>query len=262
MPLTVFGLYAALPAFLLVLFRIGGLVLAAPLFSSAVIPLRIKILMIMGMSAAVFPTLSTSLDVPTTLEAALAGLFSELLLGLAIGMSLSIMLMGMQLAAEIISHQAGILMGSVFNPMIDSSESVLSQMYYLAAMIGFLAVGGHRQLVRVLLDSFETLPPLGFHLKEGPTELILDIIALAFEIAIRMSAPVVVSLMLALLALGFISRTVPQLNILTIGFPLKLAMALLVLALTVITLEPLMMEAFDTGLDAVRTILGGQTSAA
>jgi flagellar biosynthesis protein FliR len=255
MPWTIFSLYMSFPAFLLVLFRIGGLVLAAPLFSSAAIPMRIKMLMTVAMAAAVFPSASVHLTMPLTLETALTGLLGEMAIGLFIGFCLSIMLMSVQLAAELMSHQAGILLGSVFNPMLDNSESVLSQLYYFAALLGFLAIGGHRQVVRALLDSFETIPPLGFQFTGGLVELVLDLVAVAFEIAIRISAPTVIALMLAMLALGFISRTVPQLNILTIGFPLKLGLALLVMALTVMSLEPLLLEVLDTGIAGVRSVL-------
>ncbi len=255
MPWTIFNLYASLPAFLLVLFRIGGLVLAAPLFSSAVIPMRIKILMSMAIAAAVFPFASVHLAGPITLGTALGGLAGELAIGLFVGFSLSIMLMSVQIATEFVSHQAGILLGTVYNPMMDTSESVLSQLYYFAAMMGFLAIGGHRQLIRALLDSFQTIPPLGFRVVDGVLELVLDLMTVAFELAIRISAPTVIALMLALVALGFISRTVPQLNILTIGFPIKLALALLVLAVTVMSLEPLLLELFETSMDGVRGVL-------
>lgn len=255
MPWTMFSLYMSFPAFLLVLFRIGGLTLAAPLFSSASIPMRVKILMTVAMAAAVFPTVSVHLTAPVTLETALIGLLGELAIGLFIGLCLSLMLLAVQVAAELMSHQAGIILGGVFNPMLDHSESVLAQLYYFAALLGFLAIGGHRQVVRALLESFETIPPLGFRLTEGLVELVVDLVAVAFEMAIRISAPTVIALLLVMLALGFISRTVPQLNILTIGFPLKLGLAFLMMALTVMMLEPLLLELLDTGLAGVRSVL-------
>lgn len=252
---SLFNLYGVFPAFLLVLFRIGGLVFAAPFFSSAVIPIRIRILLVLAITAAVFPMASVHLSVPVTLATALTGLLGELAIGLFIGFCVSIMFMSVQIAAEFVSHQAGLLLGAAYNPMMDSSESVLSQLYYFAAMLGFLAVGGHRQLVRALLDSFQTIPPLGFRLTDGILDLVLSLMTTAFEMAVRISGPVVLALMLALLALGFISRTVPQLNILTIGFPLKLMLALFVLALTVMSLEPLLIEMFETSMDGVRQVL-------
>ncbi|GAF97676.1 unnamed protein product [marine sediment metagenome] len=79
---------------------------------------------------------------------------------------------------------------------------------------------------------------------------------LSFSIAIRVAAPAILALMLALVSLGFISRTVPQLNILTVGFPIKLGIALLVMALTMMSLEPLLLDGLALGLDAIRAGLG------
>ncbi|MBI4578809.1 MAG: flagellar biosynthetic protein FliR [Planctomycetes bacterium] len=256
MPWPMFEAYAKLPAFLLVLFRIGGVVLASPLFSAPVLPGQVKVLLTVAMAAAVFPLAAVHLTVPVTLGTAVTGLMGELAVGLLIGFGVSLIFLGVQLAAEIISHQSGILLGTVFNPMLDSSESILSQLYYFVALMAFVAVGGHRGLVRALLDSFATVPPLGFKMTPGLTDLLLDLLTASFELAIRASGPTVVALMLALLALGFLSRTMPQLNILTVGFPLKLVVALVVMALTMMSLEPVLLEAFEYGMDSIRGGLG------
>jgi flagellar biosynthetic protein FliR len=255
MPWTMFELYAKFPAFLLVLCRIGGLVLTAPVFSGSVMPRRIKILLTVAVSCAVFPLVSARLNVPVTLASAVTGIFGELVIGMAVGFCITVMFMGVQLAAEFISHQSGMMLGSVYNPMLDSSETVLSQVYYFAALMGFFAIGGHRQLLRALLDSFQTIPPLGFAPSGGMLDTVLDLVTVSFEMAIRVSGPVVIALMLALLALGFLSRTIPQLNILTVGFPLKLGLALLVAGVTIMSLEPLLIEAFTTGMNGVRELL-------
>jgi flagellar biosynthetic protein FliR len=90
--------------FLLVLFRIGGLMLAAPIFSSAIFPTQVRILLAMAITAAVFPLVSASATVPVTVASAIGGLVGELAIGLLIGFSLSLMFMGVQLAAEFISQ--------------------------------------------------------------------------------------------------------------------------------------------------------------
>lgn len=255
MPWSVFELYAKWPLFLLVLFRIGGLMLAAPIFSAAIFPTQVRILLAMAIAAAVFPMMSVQLTVPVTADTAVSGLAGELVIGLLIGFSLSLMFMAVQIAAEFISHQCGMTIGAVFNPMLDSSESVFSQLYYFAATMGFFAVGGHRELIRAVLDSFATMPPLAFRLTQGMTDLMLSLMTASFELAIRISGPTVVALMISLLILGFLSRTLPQLNIINVGFPLKLGIALLMMGLTIMSLEPVLLEAFDTGMDGIRAAL-------
>ncbi len=256
MPLPLFAWYLQLPAFLLVLFRIGGLVLATPLFSGSIIPVQLRVLLTLAISAAVFPLISVSLAGPVTLAAALTGLFGELVIGLFIGFCVSVIFMAMQIAGEFIAHQSGLSLGTVYNPMLDDSQSILSQVYYFVAMIAFLAVGGHRALLRALLDSFGTIPPMSFKLTQGMTNLLLDLLSVSFELAIRIAGPSVLALMVALLVLGFLGRTIPQLNILNVGFPMKAALALLMIALTMMSMEPLLLDAFDMTIKGIRAGLG------
>jgi flagellar biosynthesis protein FliR len=123
-------------------------------------------------------------------------------------------------------------------------------------MLLFLAVGGHRALVRTLLDSFESIPPLGFQISERLVGLLFDMMSLSFALAIRVGGPVMLALMLAFLTLGFVSRTVPQLNILSVGFPMKLMVALLTLAITITAMEDVLLSAFTEFLDMTRAGLG------
>lgn len=256
MPWSVFDLYANWPTFLLVLFRIAGLTISAPIFSASLFPMQVKLLLTLAIAAAVYPLAAVELAAPITLNTALVGMVGELVIGLLIGFSLALMFLGVQLAAEMVSHQAGMSLGASYNPLLDTSESVFGQLYYFVAMMGFFAVGGHRELIRAIIGSFATVPPLAFKLSESVIELMIGLMTVSFEMAIRISGPTIVALMLSLLLLGFLSRTIPQLNILSVGFPLKLGVALLVMGLTVMSLEPLLLEVFETGMDGVRVVLG------
>jgi len=120
----------------------------------------------------------------------------------------------------------------------------------------FLGVHGHHALVRSLLDSFDTVPLLGFTMSSSAAAVCLDILTVAFGLAIRVGGPVILALLLALMTLGFVSRTMPQLNILTIGFPIKIAVALIMMALTVMSLEAVVLDAITRALDGVRGVLG------
>ena len=122
--------------------------------------------------------------------------------------------------------------------------------------MAFLGVGGDHALIETLLQSFATAPPLSFRVTEDLVALLVGVLEVAFIMAIRVGGPTVVALMLAFLTLGFVSRTIPQLNILTIGFPLKAALALLMMALTMVGLESALLEGLTSSMDAVRAGLG------
>jgi len=256
MPLRLFGFYALLPAFMLVLCRIGGLMLTAPVFSSAALPKRVRVFLAVAVSMAVFPMTVPYLPTQVSLAGACAGLLGELAIGVLLGLSLQLVFMGVELAAETVGQMSGMRLGEVFNPMLESSAGPLGGLYTLVAMMAFIAVRGDHSLVRALLDSFRTLPPLGFTPTEGLLALVVNMLDLSFMLAIRIGGPMVLALMLSFVTLGFLSRTLPQLHLLSVGFPMKAAIGLGVAALTFVSMESLLVEGFGEAFDAIRAGLG------
>lgn len=256
MPWSIAQLYLLLPLFLLVLFRVSGLMLAAPLFSSAMIPTQLRVLLAVAISLAVFPYAVGSITAPVTLGSAVAGLIGELAIGLLIGFCVSLLFLGIQLAGNVVSQQAGLALGDVFNPMLDTSSTVVSELYFWVAMVVFLLAGGDRELMRSLLDSFHSVPPLSFRMSSEVTEVLVDLMGVSFAIAVRMAGPTMLALLLAFVTLGFISRTMPQLNILTVGFPVKLALAIFVMAVSLIAIEPILLDGWNVCLDGIRGAVG------
>lgn len=256
MPFGLVELYTRLPVLMLIVARVAGLALGAPFFSGTVIPARIRALLVLGISMVVFPLVAPQVAGPVTMSTAVVGMIGELGFGLLLGIGASAVLMGVQLGVQLVSQQAGIALGAIFNPMHDESLPVVSELYYYVAIVIFLLIGGHHALVRALLDSFSVIPPLGFALNEDMVVLFVDALQLAFVVAIRVGGPTILALLLGFLTLGFLSRTLPQLNLLTIGFPIKAAMALLVLGLTMVTLEPVLVEALSDAVNHMRAGVG------
>lgn len=209
-----------------------------------------------AISFAVFPMVVANVVVPVTLGATVAGLVGELALGLLIGLGVNLVFVGVQTAGQVVSQQAGLSLGDVYNPMTDTTANVLSEFYFVVAMLVFLAVGGDRAMIRAVLDSFTTLPPLALHAQPDWARLFVDLMTLSFTIAIRLAGPSMLALLLAFVTLGFVSRTVPQLNILTVGFPIKAAVGLLIVAVTMISLEPVLLDGLHTCMDSLRAAMG------
>jgi flagellar biosynthetic protein FliR len=180
------------------------------------------------------------------------GLVGELAIGLFIGLGVALLFAGIQIGAQLIGQQSGMRLGNVFNPVAEASGSILARFYFLVALMIFLMVGGHRALVRALLDSFAAIPPLSFQITENLVEILIEMCALSFSMAIRVAGPMILALMLAFMVLGFVSRTLPQINLLSVGFPLKLGIVFIVMAVTVMALEPLLLDALSLCLDGIR----------
>ena len=128
MPWLLADIYGVLPAFMLVLARVAGLMISAPFFSGTAIPDRVKALLAGAITLAVFPLLASHVKVPVTLGMAAAGLIGEVAIGLLIGLGVSMLFAGVQMGIQLASQQAGMALGHVFNPMLDASVPIVSQL--------------------------------------------------------------------------------------------------------------------------------------
>src|SRR5215210_1347020 len=145
-------------SFVLVVSRLAGMMLFAPLFGSARIPRRVKALLVLVLAMGVMGGMTEPVrlpDSPWELAGALGG---ELAFGLAMGMVLSLVFIAAQWAGEMIGQQMGLNLGSVFDPQFGGQGSVLGDMYFMLTLVVFLAVGGHRAMLEGVRDSFEYLP--------------------------------------------------------------------------------------------------------
>jgi len=245
-----------LPAFLLVLFRVAGLAVMAPLFSSTAIPVRIRIYLALAIALVIFPLVLPSVPARVTFGEALVGVAGEMIIGLAMGLCVNLLFVGGQLAGLMVGRQAGLALARVFNPLFQSSSTVLGQVYFYYTLMIFLAVGGHRALIRALLDSFATIPVLSFSSPGRLTELLAAMAQSGFVLGVKLAGPTLIALFLATLCLGFINRTVPQLNILVVGFSIRVAVALVITAATLGAAQQVFIDALWDGLDWIGTTLG------
>jgi flagellar biosynthesis protein FliR len=233
-----------LPAWLLVLTRISGIFMLAPMFGSQAIPMRVKALLVFGLSLCVYPTLldparpSAALIAPVlngglSLWTLLPVAATELMIGLVIGYGASLPLMAMQIGGRVADQQLGFGLGGVFNPELDEQSGIVGEFYFIAALGIFILLGGHRAMMDTLVGSFQSVPLGGFRPNGQLLELLVGLLTAMFELTLRVAGPLLCLIFLETVAMGFIARTVPQMNILSIGFPLRilLGVAFLIAAL-------------------------------
>lgn len=256
MPFGLLDILLALPAYALVLFRLSGLMVTAPLYGSAAIPVRIRAAFIIVLAAMMLPALGRQTPAELTVAGALAGGVGEFLVGAAIGLSLSIVMMVAQVAGTLIGQQGGFALSEVINPLQDNESTVLDQIYTVVLMLVFLGAGGDRASLAALLDTYQAVPMLSYQAGGPPLLLLVEMLSASFVVGIRVAGPVVIALFLTEAALGLVSRTVPQLNILSVGFTIRTFMVLFVAALTLPACEGVLLEAVWDGLDMIRAAFG------
>ena len=237
-----------LPVAFLMFVRLGGLMIYGPIFGSSVIPVRVKVFLSLTLVMALYPVLAARMT-PMTLELSLWTLgpivILEVLIGLAIGFMASIPLVAVQTGGLVMGQQMGLGFAQLFNPTIDDEADVVGQMLFLMALGGFVLVGGHESLVLAVLHSFEHIP-IGSSVADADLiALLTGLLLAALELALRVAAPLLALIFLESLAMGFIAKTVPQLNILSLGFPLRILIGMLIIAVGLVVIDEVVMDGVD-----------------
>lgn len=246
MPFDLFALYLRLPVFALVAGRLGGMVMFQPAIGGFLVPPQVRALLVIGLAGMVTPFVDLPASAPTTGGGLALALGAEVLLGALIGMIVRGCFLSLEWAGSIVATQSGLAFGEIADPSTGVEQSMLSTFYVQLGTLVFLLLGGHRELLAVALDSFAARPllsPIGGW--EQGVSALMDALSLGGEIAIRVAAPAIATLFLSNAALGFLSRTVPQINIATVGFSIKGLLAFLLIAASL----PAAMEAFSEGLE-------------
>jgi flagellar biosynthetic protein FliR len=256
MPLPLLDVLLTLPAYVLVLFRLSGLMITAPLFNSSIVPIRLRAAFAIVLAAMILPVVGDQAPAELTLAHAIAGGVAEMMVGATIGLSLSILISVGQVAGTLIGQQGGFALSEVINPFQDEGSSVIDQIYMIAVTLVFLYVGGHRASVAAVLDTYAAVPMLSHRPDESAVLLLVEAISAAFVVGIRVAGPVVLALFLTEAGLGLMSRTVPQLNILTVGFTVRTFMVLAAAAFSLPACQDVLLDAVWDGLEAVRLSFG------
>jgi flagellar biosynthesis protein FliR len=215
------------------MFRASGLFLIAPVLSHSTFPQMAKAGLVILLSIILVSTLDQSSFVQATTLAELVTMVAkEMLVGLAIGFVFALLLMGVQSAGDIVSYQIGFTMSTVFDPSSGTEVSTLGQFWFLVATLVFLGLNGHHIIITAFNDSYRVIPVGQVVLNGSIGELIMKYSSYVFVIALKLAAPVIVSLLLIDVAMGVLSRLMPTMNVFILGFSVKIAVGLLVMAIS------------------------------
>lgn len=217
--------------FILILMRTVGLFFVSPVFSSRTIPRLMKASWCILVSFLLFAVVPAE-TVPVSGAPFGLAVIRELMVGFVLGFCVYLIFTGIQLAGQVVDIQMGLGMVNVIDPISSTQVSVMGQYFYLVATLVFLLVDGHHMLIRALFDSF-TIIPLGKAAATGALAGLVNAkITAIFWVAFRVGAPVIGALFLTNLALGVLSRTVPQMNVFIVGMPLNVAVGFLMVAVS------------------------------
>lgn len=220
---------AYVPVFVLVVFRLAGMMLYAPLFGSARIPRRIKGAIVLVLALGMAPGLAPPVVMPQTAWQLALGIGGEIAFGLAMGMVMSFVFIAVQWAGAMVGQQMGLNMAEVMDPAMGGGGSIIGDLYYMMTLVVFLLVGGHRMMLQGVRESFDLLPLLSVGMNQSLFDLLARLLESATVLAMQLAAPVLVTMLVVDLVLGLIGRAVPQMNVMAMGLSLRAAAGLVVI---------------------------------
>ena len=219
--------------FLFVTARVGGVVMVAPGFGAGSLPVRLRALLVLALSLLIAPMQSSQpIETPENLAQLVWLTGNELGVGIVLGFGVNLIFVAAQLAGQVIGQMSGMQAADVFNPTLGTTIPLFSQMLDTMLLVVFVALGGHQLVIGALLDTFRGLPVTQVHWESGTIETLIGLLGESFALGLKVAAPVTVTMLVSLLVLGLISRTLPQLNLMQIGFSMNTLLTLFVLSAT------------------------------
>jgi flagellar biosynthesis protein FliR len=233
-PIWMSLLYQIMWTFFCVLSRVGTLLVVLPPLLGASVPMQVRALIAVMLTACMTPmVIDTAAPLPSSVLMMAIQLTKEILLGMLFGAALQVVMAGLQIGGQMMSSLASMDIAESADPMSQETTSVLNQMLSWIAMAIFLTVGGHRALLNCCLDSFEHYPAGAVAAETHWLMHVQDMLHHSISIGIRAAAPVAISLLVANLVTALIGRTMPQMNIMAIGFNINIMVLLGMLSLSV-----------------------------
>lgn len=241
--------------FVLVLTRVSGLIVLAPVWGSSVIPARVRALLAIGMALIISPLCwNTPLDDPGNMLHLLLLVGGEFAVGLSLGLAVHIYFAGLEVAGQLMGQMSGMSLADVVSPTYATSVPVFSQFLNILMLTVFVSLGGHQYLLEALLQTFQQMPPGQTQFAASLVDVLTSILTFSFVMGLQIAAPVMVALLLSIVIMGLISRTLPQLNVLAVGFSLNATVLLGALLLSLGILARVFHEQSFAAIDMMRPV--------
>jgi flagellar biosynthetic protein FliR len=208
--------------------RLTGIMLFAPFYGSVAIPARVKAVLVMALTALLYPIIAGKMPQLSIAQWPLM-VFSELLIGVALGIATNIVFDGVQMAGQVLSVQMGYSLVSILDPQTLAESTVVATFHQTIAMLIFLRLNVQFWILRALARSFDYLPPASGHFGAAFTTAALQAGASVFSIGVQIAAPVLSATLFADVALGLLGKASSQLPLMLLGPAVKSILGLLIL---------------------------------
>ncbi len=236
-------LLSSFQVFLIAWARILGLLVVAPVFSSRLIYLRIRIILAFLIALVIVPWFKDYLqNIPGNNLEYMAILLKEFILGAMIGLLLSFIFLAFRISAQFFSVQIGMGIAEAFDAVTQEQSNLWSQFFYFIAVLIFLELNGFHLLINTIVESYQLLPVVEL-MKNSESFFLkaMEYFVKMFVIALKFSFPIIVASTIIIVTLGIIGKIVPQVNILILGLPIQLGVGIIFIFISL----PFIIELFS-----------------
>ena len=225
--------YAEFERFLFIFFRVGALILFVPVLGSKQIPMTMKVGFILFIAIVIFPLVQNQpLPEPQSIFELAIYLTADVTIGLGIAFIARLIFGAVQVAGTVVDFQMGFGVVNVIDPQTDTQVSVTAQFHNILAILVFLAIDAHHFIIQAIVDSFFIINPAEVSFSGITPEYMLHLFSGTFTTAVKIAAPIMAILFFLSVGLGLVARTVPQMNVFIVGFPLQIGVGLVMVGLS------------------------------
>lgn len=244
-------------AFMWSLFRIAALVATAPVLGSRTVPAKVKLGIAIALTLVIVPVIPAPPSVEPLSAAALLITIQQIVIGAAMGLALQFVFTMFVIGGQVIAYQMGLGFAQMVDPQSGTQVPVVSQFYIIVITLLFFTLDGHLALIRVVADSFISLPIGETGLSRDSLWSLITWSGNMYLAGVHIALPAVASLLLVNFTFAVVTRSAPQFNIFSIGFPITIIMGLFVIMLTVTTILPQFTRQLSAVFVLIKSLLSG-----
>lgn len=237
--------FAEFQIFLLVFVRVIGILAVAPVFGHRAVLSQTKIGLALAIAIVLYAAIPIPLEATTDLLPYFIKVVKELIMGMILGFASLLIFIAVQMAGQLIGIDIGFGVVNIIDPLSAEQISIIGTLKNLIALVTFLLIDGHHVMLEAMTASFEMVPLGGMHLTSMLGQGLITITSEIFVMGIKLAAPVTAGLFMTSLALGIIARTVPQMNVFIVGFPLKIGIGVAIIALSLPVFQMVLVQFFN-----------------
>ncbi len=250
--------FGAFFVFLIILLRVSAIVVLAPIFSSYSIQAQAKIAFAFVFSLVLYPVVKNYIHITDFSILNIAAIIiREVVLSAALAFCVHFVWAGIELGAQLVGFMMGFSIANVLSPEENLQISILAEFESILAILIFLIIDGHHIFIRAMADSFKMVPVGGFVLNQNIFHILSNLAVMMFSVAFKILAPAVVALVVTNVVFGIIARTMPQMNIMIVAFPLSIGIGLFVLGVSFNYSAYVIVKYYNSALSYVYALLGG-----